>query len=104
MCSTGSIQERAEQMHAYLKDNLPKGTGVNFVAHSMGGLDVRYLISHLKPTTYTPLSLTSIGTPHRGSPFMDWCAANIGVGTNAATAKADNHDFTSHSIPQNFQY
>jgi triacylglycerol lipase len=75
-------------MHAYLKDNLPKGTGVNFVAHSMGGLDVRYLISHLKPTTYTPLSLTSIGTPHRGSPFMDWCAANIGVGTNAATAKA----------------
>jgi triacylglycerol lipase len=75
-------------MHAYLKDNLPKGTGVNFVAHSMGGLDVRYLISHLKPITYTPLSLTSIGTPHRGSPFMDWCAANIGVGTNAATAKA----------------
>lgn len=75
-------------MHDYLKENLPKGTGVNFVAHSMGGLDVRYLISHLKPTTYTPLSLTSIGTPHRGSPFMDWCAANIGVGTTAATAKA----------------
>jgi len=88
MNSTGSIQERAEQMHQYLKEHLPKGTGVNFVAHSMGGLDVRYLISHLKPDTYTPLSLTSIGTPHRGSPFMDWCAANIGVGTNASMAKA----------------
>lgn len=75
-------------MHDYLKQNLPKGTGVNFVAHSMGGLDVRYLISHLKPSSYTPLSLTTIGTPHRGSPFMDWCAANIGVGTTAATAKA----------------
>lgn len=86
--STGSIQERAEQMHDYLKHNLPKGTGVNFVAHSMGGLDVRYLISNLKPSSYTPLSLTTIGTPHRGSPFMDWCAANIGVGTTAATAKA----------------
>ncbi|WRT69588.1 uncharacterized protein IL334_006577 [Kwoniella shivajii] len=85
---TGSIKERAEQMHEFLKDNLPKGTGVNFVAHSMGGLDCRYLISTIKPTTYTPLSLTTIGTPHRGSPFMDWCAANIGVGSVAAAATA----------------
>lgn len=75
-------------MHKYLTDKLPKGTGVNFVAHSMGGLDVRYLISNIKPTTYTPLTLTSIGTPHRGSPFMDWCAANIGVGYTGPTAKA----------------
>ncbi|WWD20187.1 hypothetical protein CI109_104663 [Kwoniella shandongensis] len=85
---TGSIQERAEQMHEFLKNTLPRGTGVNFVAHSMGGLDCRYLISHLKPTTYTPVSLTTIGTPHRGSPFMDWCAANIGVGSAAAVANA----------------
>lgn len=79
---TGSIQERAEQMHAFLKDYLPKGAGVNFVAHSMGGLDARHLISTIKPKEYTPLSLTSIATPHRGSPFMDWCAANIGVGSH----------------------
>ncbi|WWC65926.1 uncharacterized protein I303_108548 [Kwoniella dejecticola CBS 10117] len=85
---TGSIKERAEQMHTFLKDTLPKGTGVNFVAHSMGGLDCRYLISTIKPTSYTPLSLTTIGTPHRGSPFMDWCAANIGVGSVAAAATA----------------
>ncbi|KAL1406566.1 hypothetical protein Q8F55_008272 [Vanrija albida] len=78
---TGSIQERAEQMHAFLKSYLPKGVGVNFVAHSMGGLDARHLISTIKPTEYKPLSLTTIATPHRGSPFMDWCAANIGVGT-----------------------
>ncbi|WWC73589.1 uncharacterized protein I206_107561 [Kwoniella pini CBS 10737] len=85
---TGSIKERAEQMHQYLKETLPRGTGVNFVAHSMGGLDCRYLISTIKPTSYTPLSLTTIGTPHRGSPFMDWCAANIGVGSVAAAATA----------------
>ncbi|WWC92912.1 uncharacterized protein L201_007874 [Kwoniella dendrophila CBS 6074] len=85
---TGSVKERAEQMHQYLKDTLPKGTGVNFVAHSMGGLDCRHLISTIKPTSYTPLSLTTIGTPHRGSPFMDWCAANIGVGSVAAAATA----------------
>jgi len=75
-------------MHKYLSDTLPKGTGVNFVAHSMGGLDVRHLISNIKPTAYTPISLTTIGTPHRGSPFMDWCAANIGVGSVSAMAAA----------------
>ena len=86
--STGSIKERAEQMHAYLSSTLPKGTGVNFVAHSMGGLDARYLISNIKPDNYKPVSLTTIATPHRGSPFMDWCAANIGVGTPPAAAAA----------------
>ncbi|ODO00810.1 triacylglycerol lipase [Cryptococcus wingfieldii CBS 7118] len=85
---TGSVQERADQMHEFLKTTLPKGTGVNFVAHSMGGLDCRHLISNIKPHSYTPLSLTTIGTPHRGSPFMDWCAANIGVGSAAAVATA----------------
>jgi triacylglycerol lipase len=75
-------------MHTFLKEKLPYGVGVNFVAHSMGGLDVRHLISTIKPDTYKPLSLTTIGTPHRGSPFMDWCAANIGVGTAAAVASA----------------
>lgn len=40
----------------------------------MGGLDCRHLITHLKPEEYAPLSLTTISTPHRGSPFMDWCA------------------------------
>ncbi|KAL7424974.1 hypothetical protein Q5752_000661 [Cryptotrichosporon argae] len=83
---TGSIKERAEQMHAYLKSYLPRGVGVNFVAHSMGGLDCRHLISTIRPTEYQPLSLTTIATPHRGSPFMDWCAANIGVGTPEARA------------------
>ena len=44
------------------------------MAHSMGGLDCRHLITHVQPSDYTPLSLTTISTPHRGSPFMDWCA------------------------------
>ncbi|ORX37816.1 Alpha/Beta hydrolase protein [Kockovaella imperatae] len=85
---TGSVKERAEQMHKFLSDTLPRGSGVNFVAHSMGGLDVRHLISIIKPTSYTPLSLTTIGTPHRGSPFMDWCSANIGVGSNGGGSAA----------------
>lgn len=32
---TGSIEERAGEMDRWLKEKLPKGTGVNFVAHSM---------------------------------------------------------------------
>lgn len=78
---TGSIEERAESLHRFLcRHPEARGQRLNFVAHSMGGLDARYLFSHIRPTEYTPASLTTLGTPHRGSPFMDWCNSNIGVG------------------------
>jgi triacylglycerol lipase len=70
--STGSIASRAKTLHKLLRERAT-GRSINFMAHSMGGLDCRHLISHIKPTEYTPVSLTTIATPHRGSPFMDWC-------------------------------
>ncbi|KAF9009441.1 Alpha/Beta hydrolase protein [Cyathus striatus] len=73
------ISTRAELLNQQLHHRA-RGRGVNFLAHSMGGLDCRHLITHLRPSEYAPLSLMSIGTPHRGSPFMDWCADNIGIG------------------------
>ncbi|KAG1751068.1 alpha beta-hydrolase [Suillus lakei] len=76
---TGSIASRAENLDRLLQEKA-RGRGVNLMAHSMGGLDCRHLITHVQPSEYTPLSLTTISTPHRGSPFMDWCAANIGLG------------------------
>ncbi|XP_006462437.1 hypothetical protein AGABI2DRAFT_186349 [Agaricus bisporus var. bisporus H97] len=76
---TGSIASRAARLDEQLKSKA-KGQCVNMLAHSMGGLDSRYLITHLRPTEYTPLSLMSVSTPHRGSPFMDWCAERIGIG------------------------
>ncbi|KAG1822670.1 Alpha/Beta hydrolase protein [Suillus subaureus] len=76
---TGSIASRAENLDRLLQEKA-RGRGVNFMAHSMGGLDCRHLITHVQPSEYTPLSLTTISTPHRGSPFMDWCATNIGLG------------------------
>ncbi|KAF8158484.1 Alpha/Beta hydrolase protein [Crassisporium funariophilum] len=76
---TGSIPSRAAKLDEQLQLRA-RGRGLNFLAHSMGGLDCRHLISHIKSAEYAPLSLTSIATPHRGSPFMDWCAANIGIG------------------------
>ena len=70
--STGSVTSRAENLDRFLRDKAP-ARGLNFLAHSMGGLDCRHLITHIKPSDYVPLSLTTIATPHRGSPFMDWC-------------------------------
>ncbi|KAF7341981.1 Ubiquitin-related modifier 1 [Mycena venus] len=87
---TGSIVSRSETLDQQLQSKA-RGRGVNFLAHSMGGLDCRHLISHIKPTEYVPLSLTSISTPHRGSPFMDWCAENIGLG------KLKREEFLSRS-------
>ena len=49
---------------------------------TQGGLDARYLLSKIHPTTYNPRSLTTVSTPHRGSEFMTWCRANIGIGTD----------------------
>ncbi|KAF9996720.1 hypothetical protein BGZ80_000254 [Entomortierella chlamydospora] len=76
---TGSIIERAEDLHKILSTTM-EGSPVNFVAHSMGGLDCRYLISHIHNKNYEVLSLTTLSTPHRGSPMMDWFRDNFGVG------------------------
>ncbi|KAJ7777872.1 Alpha/Beta hydrolase protein [Mycena maculata] len=91
---TGSIVSRSETMDRQLQEKA-HGRGVNFIAHSMGGLDCRHLISHIKPTEYVPLSLTSISTPHRGSPFMDWCADNIGIG------KLKREELLSRTVDEN---
>ncbi|KAK0564053.1 hypothetical protein OC844_001894 [Tilletia horrida] len=84
---TGSIQARAEALHKFLcsPEAGVQGQDLNLVGHSMGGLDARHLISNIRPTReqYRPVSLTTICTPHHGSPFMDWCNANIGIGNDA---------------------
>jgi triacylglycerol lipase len=47
------------------------------VAHSMGGLDARYMIHKLGMENHVAALLT-ITTPHRGSPYADWCVRHIG--------------------------
>ncbi|GAA5856745.1 hypothetical protein JCM8547_008819 [Rhodosporidiobolus lusitaniae] len=79
---TGSVKKRAQVLHRALEDTRALlNRDINFIAHSMGGLDARYLISNIRPTLYHPRSLTTLCTPHRGSEFMAWCRANIGIGT-----------------------
>jgi len=75
----GGVKYRAHELKKFIETNFPNQK-VHLIAHSMGGLDCRYLITHLKPNTFKVLTLTTISTPHRGSPFMDWCRKKFGVG------------------------
>ncbi|BFZ63863.1 hypothetical protein YB2330_005000 [Saitoella coloradoensis] len=82
--STGSIEKRAQTLHEFLEKTVEKGTELNFLAHSMGGLDVRHLLANIitkgKGASYRPVSLTTLSTPHQGSAFMDWCRDYLGLG------------------------
>jgi triacylglycerol lipase len=71
---TGGVAARAEQ----LRSQILRWTDepINLVAHSMGGLDARYMISHLGMGDRVQ-SLTTIATPHRGTYLVDWFLANF---------------------------
>jgi triacylglycerol lipase len=67
---TAGIAHRAAQLKGLLACEAA-GEPVHIFAHSMGGLDSRYLISRLGMADRV-LTLTTIATPHRGSSFADW--------------------------------
>ncbi|KAF9933101.1 hypothetical protein FBU30_006602 [Linnemannia zychae] len=71
------IQHRAEALRKYITETVPHGSEINLIGHSMGGLDCRYLISHLQSPHFKVRSLTTLGTPHRGSPFADYVMSDI---------------------------
>jgi triacylglycerol lipase len=73
---TAGIAERAAQLQAFLDHELP-GESVHIFGHSLGGLDSRYLISRLGQAPRV-LSLTTLGTPHRGTSFADWGVGRLG--------------------------
>lgn len=43
-----------------------------------GGLDCRYLTTHLTERKFNVLSITTIATPHRGSAFADHFLSTVG--------------------------
>ncbi|KAL7419640.1 lipase 2 [Cryptotrichosporon argae] len=73
--ATASIRDRATILEELIADRFP-GQPVNLIAHSMGGLDCRYLCSQLAHR-FRPVTLTTISTPHRGSPFADYVIDNV---------------------------
>jgi triacylglycerol lipase len=72
---TGGIADRAVQLRLFLDREAPREP-VHIIGHSMGGLDARYLISRLGMAARV-LSLTTLGTPHRGSPVADWALSRV---------------------------
>jgi triacylglycerol lipase len=72
---TASINVRAAQLARQIE--AIRAERVNIIAHSMGGLDARYAIAHLGLGPRVA-SLTTIGTPHRGTPLADTSALFIG--------------------------
>ncbi|MFO0930615.1 MAG: hypothetical protein U0736_26880 [Gemmataceae bacterium] len=66
----GGVARRAEQLRAFL-DQHAADTPVHLIAHSMGGLDSRYLITRLGMADRV-LTLTTLGSPHRGCAFADF--------------------------------
>jgi triacylglycerol lipase len=73
---TGGIAERAAQLKEILDRESPHEP-VHLFGHSMGGLDARYFIAHLGGASRV-LTLTTLGTPHRGSSFADWALPRLG--------------------------
>lgn len=74
-CTMG-VESRAGELKRYIERHVPTGP-VHLIGHSMGGLDARFMISRLGMRDRV-LSLTTVGTPHRGSPFADWGVRRFG--------------------------
>ena len=71
--SAAATKDAAEELTEHITKIVTE-TGcqkVNIIAHSKGGLESRYAISHLGLSSCVA-SLTTINTPHRGCAFVDW--------------------------------
>lgn len=79
---TGGVVKRAEQLKQSVEaaldaNGFAASQKVLLVAHSMGGLDARYMISRLGMEKRVA-GLLTVTAPHRGSPYADWCVRHLG--------------------------
>ncbi|TFK36886.1 Alpha/Beta hydrolase protein [Crucibulum laeve] len=75
--ATSSPVDRAKVLEQKVSEVYP-GRSVHLIGHSMGGLDCRYLTTHLTQRKFKVLSITTIATPHRGSSFADHFLSTVG--------------------------
>ncbi|KAG8736759.1 hypothetical protein FRC10_008971 [Ceratobasidium sp. 414] len=70
--ATSAVDTRARHLKEQIVSHY-RGCSVHLIGHSMGGLDCRYLVSHLlgPDAGFEVLSVTTISTPHQGSPVAD---------------------------------
>ena len=76
--SAAAVSDSAAELTARIGQIVQEtGCGkVNIIAHSKGGLDCRYALSHCGAGPYVA-SLTTINTPHRGCEFADYLLEKI---------------------------
>lgn len=60
--------QRSERSEGTRTKDLPR---INIIAHSMGGLDARYMAAHVPPRHATVQSVVTVSTPHRGSAIAE---------------------------------
>ena len=105
-----SVANRASVL-AKQVDGVLLATGkekIHIIGHSMGGLDARYMISSLGYAG-SVASLTTVATPHRGSPVADWMLEDDGAkldqlgaifGDDEATKEASRAAVVDLSVAQ----
>jgi triacylglycerol lipase len=98
----GSLKKRAEdlkpQVEAILSEfDVPK---VHIIGHSMGGLDTRQMLwaNRGEKVHEKIASLTTIGTPHRGSSFADFLTKNLKDTSDFGMAFAGVRDLTTTAM------
>lgn len=109
--ATGTIRERGEQLRdriwkAFGDGTLDPAAKTHIIGHSQGGLDSRFVLSPENPHT-TPAndlsgriaSLTTIGSPHRGSPIADLLAGKaLDRKFKGLESLLHNLDFAQHVV------
>ncbi len=76
--SAASVAECAQILTDRIQDICIR-TGsekVNVIAHSKGGLDIRYAMTFCGAAPYIA-SLTTVSTPHRGCKYADWLLGKV---------------------------
>jgi triacylglycerol lipase len=74
----GCVEVRGEQLAAAIVRALDGPPKIHIIAHSMGGLDARFALAHVRDFADRVATLVTIGTPHRGSPVADALVSGTG--------------------------
>jgi triacylglycerol lipase len=79
LLALGDLTPATEDEKA-VANSLDPSQKTHIIGHSMGGLDGRFILSPANPDHIASriASLTTISTPHRGSPIADLIAAKLG--------------------------
>jgi triacylglycerol lipase len=91
----GTSEDRARALADKIHEAFPEGE-IHIIAHSMGGLDSRVLIARNRHGLSDPgriVSLTTLSTPHRGSPVADLLA-----GPRPNDPRRDLYDMLSRQV------